>query len=816
MQFGRERPFEEIVRRYAGMVYSVCLRVTKDKHDAEDATQAVFLTLALQAKRGAQIKALGPWLQQVAKRLSLDLRRSKSRRQNRETRHHQEQMLRREDAIAACGSGPQAADLDELKTILHEELEKLPTKYRLPLILHYFGGLSREEMAAELGCKPSTLGVRIFRGREMLAGRLSGRGVNLTTAALAVALVYTIKSVISDAMVATTSHAASALVAGGSGISPDVAGMISSRVLGLSRRAAGAMVIGKVKLATIVIALACTSLGAGAKAFGMLPQINVQQMISNQLHRLLRPFFEPLNVQLRVDATQKPADHLAGIQTTKLPASAVVDTRWDLATHQNFQVPPVATAGSKTSVDANSTKPHESDAPIVVAAASDRLSPTSPHTPPLDAALVATTASTPTAHVATANDATASSGVAGSSNKDSSAPTKNMSDVDSSNAGKAVSPVLASAGGGGSGLFGSTADAFTLPPSFTSIDQSSSSSMPTVVRNTIGLRVGPAISKTTAGHFTPQASQTVRIPTTGSGSIIASSDGVLRGWGTAATGGTLEVCGKVVADGQGVDRTLNLDSFHTIETDTATPSITVGDSSASVSASFDIGNSTTTTTTAVVPGAGFYAAHHGRLTLPLQASADGKTLTWGEEPSKSKLDLVNSVRLQSVNVDSTSLSGAHELPKVLALLSPDREDAPTLAGMIGVPVGLWQVDPAAGYIENADLTVRYNDSLVSSLGASESSVQLWTFGDGTWSSVDPLTVSLDTTDHVISGEAKDFSYFAVAVAPAGGVDAMQMVASPAAEPVPGVPEPAASSLLILSGAGLLLRRRRAKATPVRL
>src|SRR6516165_10162764 len=115
MQFGRERPFEEIVRRYAGMVYSVCLRVTKDKHDAEDATQAVFLTLALQAKRGAQIKALGPWLQQVAKRLSLDLRRSKSRRQNRETRHHQEQMLRRVDAIAACGSGPQAADLDELK-----------------------------------------------------------------------------------------------------------------------------------------------------------------------------------------------------------------------------------------------------------------------------------------------------------------------------------------------------------------------------------------------------------------------------------------------------------------------------------------------------------------------------------------------------------------------------------------------------------------------------------------------------------------------------------------------------------------------------
>ena len=63
-------PFEEIVRRYAGMVFNVCLRVTKDKHDAEDATQAVFLTLAVQAKTANGVKYLAPWLQKVAQRLS--------------------------------------------------------------------------------------------------------------------------------------------------------------------------------------------------------------------------------------------------------------------------------------------------------------------------------------------------------------------------------------------------------------------------------------------------------------------------------------------------------------------------------------------------------------------------------------------------------------------------------------------------------------------------------------------------------------------------------------------------------------------------
>jgi len=51
------------------------------------------------------------------------------------------------------------------------KLDKLPAKYRLPLILHYFGGLKPEDMAKELGCKPSTLGVRLHRGRKAAGGK---------------------------------------------------------------------------------------------------------------------------------------------------------------------------------------------------------------------------------------------------------------------------------------------------------------------------------------------------------------------------------------------------------------------------------------------------------------------------------------------------------------------------------------------------------------------------------------------------------------------------------------------------------------------
>ena len=42
---GSQQPFEEIVRRYAAMVFHVCFQVLKNRHDAEDATQAVLQEL---------------------------------------------------------------------------------------------------------------------------------------------------------------------------------------------------------------------------------------------------------------------------------------------------------------------------------------------------------------------------------------------------------------------------------------------------------------------------------------------------------------------------------------------------------------------------------------------------------------------------------------------------------------------------------------------------------------------------------------------------------------------------------------------------
>src|SRR5439155_6197554 len=148
---------------------------------------------------------------------------------------------------------------EELKSIMMEELNKLPAKYRMPLVLHYFGGLSREEMAAELGCNPSTLGVRVHRGKALLGTRLQKRGVALSAITMTVLLEHVIRSTTIQPLIcaSSTASAAASVFA-----SHDAAVQVASaKVIALARTVARAMVYAKLKVA-LAIALLIMSAAA--------------------------------------------------------------------------------------------------------------------------------------------------------------------------------------------------------------------------------------------------------------------------------------------------------------------------------------------------------------------------------------------------------------------------------------------------------------------------------------------------------------------------------------------------------------------------
>jgi RNA polymerase sigma factor (sigma-70 family) len=174
-----ERAFEALLARHGPLVLGVCRRVLTDAHDADDAFQATFLVLVRKASSLGNCKSLASWLYTVAYHIALKARAGAARRRELEKR-------------SAAMSPTEAADDGVwrfLRPVLDEELGQLPEKYRAPIVLCYLRGKTNEEAAQELGWTKGTVSGRLARARELLRGRLSRRGITLSTAGLGAILV---------------------------------------------------------------------------------------------------------------------------------------------------------------------------------------------------------------------------------------------------------------------------------------------------------------------------------------------------------------------------------------------------------------------------------------------------------------------------------------------------------------------------------------------------------------------------------------------------------------------------------------------------
>jgi RNA polymerase sigma factor (sigma-70 family) len=161
---GDQAAFEMLVHRHGPMVWSVCRRLLKDVHDAEDAFQATFLVLARKATTIRKHASAGSWLHGVARRVAAKVH--ESARRPREGRLPRPVPDPGEEAAAR-----------ELLPVLDEELARFPEKYRAPLVVCCLEGLTRDEAARLLRWPPGTVAGRLARGRERLRERLLRRGV---------------------------------------------------------------------------------------------------------------------------------------------------------------------------------------------------------------------------------------------------------------------------------------------------------------------------------------------------------------------------------------------------------------------------------------------------------------------------------------------------------------------------------------------------------------------------------------------------------------------------------------------------------------
>ena len=173
---GEDAAFAVLVERHGPMVRRVCEAVLGDRHDAQDACQATFLILARRASSIRRADAVGSWLHGVACRVAARAKSDAARRRVRE-RHAAER------ASEAVDDGPPRT----LWAELHEEIERLPEKYRAPIVLCGLEGRTHEEAAKQLRWPVGTVKVRLARGRRQLGTRLSRRGLAPSLLVLALA-----------------------------------------------------------------------------------------------------------------------------------------------------------------------------------------------------------------------------------------------------------------------------------------------------------------------------------------------------------------------------------------------------------------------------------------------------------------------------------------------------------------------------------------------------------------------------------------------------------------------------------------------------
>lgn len=249
-----EAAFAALVRRHGPMVWGICQRLVAHQQDAEDCFQATFLVLCCKANSIGRSKLLANWLFGVARRAALNAQARRARRSRHET---------------LCADlpdlpGVQPIPFDDGASVLDHELARLPSRYRLPLLLCGLEGMTHSQAGKSLGWPVGTVAGRLSRARELLRTRLERRGITAPGALLPVlAAVPSAPASVPPELAAASVRSAMALFMAGRSLSPDIPATVTSLVRGVLHK----MLLHRVLTRSMATMLAVLALGGAVETW---------------------------------------------------------------------------------------------------------------------------------------------------------------------------------------------------------------------------------------------------------------------------------------------------------------------------------------------------------------------------------------------------------------------------------------------------------------------------------------------------------------------------------------------------------------------
>jgi len=163
----RRATYERLVHDWARPIYALAYRMLHRRADADDATQEVFVRLWERIESYDPSRPFKPWIYRVATNTILNRARGEKTRAEKESHA---------PAHADAETTEDAVQRREREQIVQEGLASLDGESRALLAMHYYGGLTQEEVAEVLDVPRSTVRSRLGNALDELRASLRGGG----------------------------------------------------------------------------------------------------------------------------------------------------------------------------------------------------------------------------------------------------------------------------------------------------------------------------------------------------------------------------------------------------------------------------------------------------------------------------------------------------------------------------------------------------------------------------------------------------------------------------------------------------------------
>jgi len=164
---GNQKAFETLVRKYEKPIFNLALRMLKDRDDAADVAQTVFVKAYQKLDSFDETHEFFSWVYRIAINESINFKKRIKR------------LDEYESGVTAAlqATQEQAHGAQVLRDEMIDAIERLTMDYQMVIVLRHFHDFSYEEMAEVISVPEKTVKSRLFTARQQLKDILSEKGI---------------------------------------------------------------------------------------------------------------------------------------------------------------------------------------------------------------------------------------------------------------------------------------------------------------------------------------------------------------------------------------------------------------------------------------------------------------------------------------------------------------------------------------------------------------------------------------------------------------------------------------------------------------